>query len=202
MIEGTSGIGKTTLAWQVCHKWANSDSDEDFKLVVLVRLRKTRAQHATTLEDLLPYEKNTMKIKELTSAIGSGEGVLIVIDGFDELPRDQQANPLYVDLFNGELLSEATVIVTTHPSVSACFKRVCERSIHRELEIIGFTEEGITEFAQSIFRIDAIDAVNGFLTYITINISFYFQYDAPSPQCCYCSQNIQGPYEPNRCSLS
>ena len=165
LIEGTSGIGKTTLAWQMCHKWAELDSDEDFELVVLVRLRKKRAQNATTLMDLLPYDENAINIEELTSAIGSGEGVLIVIDGFDELSREHQMHPIY-KIFSGQLLSEATVIVTTHPSASACFKRVCERNIHRELEIVGFTVTGIREFSKSIFK---SDAVNGFMSYITSN---------------------------------
>ena len=170
LIEGTSGIGKSTLAWQVCHKWAKLDSDKDFKLVVLVRLRKERAQKPASLEDLLPYDENDIKIKELTSAIGRGKGVLIVCDGFDELSCKQQKNPVYVKLFSGRLLSEATVIVTTHPSASAHFKRVCERNIHRELEIIGFTETGIIEFAKSIFKIDTF---GGFLKYITSNPSIY-----------------------------
>ena len=170
LIEGTSGIGKTTLAWQVCHKWAKLGSDEDFKLVVLVRLRKGRAQNATKFEDLLPYDENEINLKELKSAIGGGEGVLIVCDGFDELSREQQKNPVYVKLFSGELLSKATVIVTTHPSASADFRRICERNVHRDLEIIGFTETGIREFAKSIFKTDTVE---GFLTYITSNPSIY-----------------------------
>ena len=175
LIEGTSGIGKTTLAWQVCHKWAKSDSDKDFEVVVLVRLRKQRAQNATTLEDLLPYDENTINIKELTSALGSGKGVLIVCDGFDELSREQHKNPVY-ELFCGQILPEAAVIVTTNPSASARFKRVCERNIHRELEIIGFTEAGITEFAKSIFKKDASTStvtVKNFLSHITSNPPIY-----------------------------
>ena len=148
----------------MCHKWAKLDSDKNFELVVLVRLRKKRAQNATELKDLLPYDENTINIEELTSAIGGGEGVLIVIDGFDELSREQRNHPVY-KLFNRQLLSEATIIVTTHPSASARFKRVCERSIHRELEIIGFTEAGIIEFAESIFKNNA----STFLSHINSN---------------------------------
>ena len=61
LIEGTSGIGKTTLAWQLCHKWAKEELDslKDYDLVILVRLRKKRAQKATKLEHLLPYDNTT-----------------------------------------------------------------------------------------------------------------------------------------------
>ena len=171
LIEGTSGIGKTTLAWQLCHKWAKEklDSLKDYDLVVLVRLRKKRAQNANKLEHLLPHDNKT-DIEDLKAAIGSGERVLIVCDGFDELPQDQQGSEFYVRLFNGELLPAATVIVTTRPSASNVFKKVINQNIHRELEIIGFTRKGIMEFVKSIFRTAVLD---GFLSYIISNPPIY-----------------------------
>ena len=177
LIEGTSGIGKTTLAWQLCHKWAKEELDslKHYDLVVLVRLRKKRAQRATKLEDLLPYD-NTTDMEDLKGTIGSGEGVLIVCDGFDELPHDQHENSFYVRLFSCELLPEATVVVTTRPSASDDFKAVCEQNIHRELEITGFTEIGIMEFAKSVF---STAALVGFLSYIQSNPPIYSMMDLP-----------------------
>ena len=166
LIEGTSGIGKTTLAWHLCHKWAKEELDslKEYDLVVLVRLRKMRAQEATKLEHLLPYD-NTTGMDKLIDAIGSGKRVLIVCDGFDELPQDQQKNLLYVRLFSCELLPAATVIVTTRPSASAAFKKVIDQNIDRELEITGFTEWNM-EFAKSVFSTAVFD---GFLSYIQNN---------------------------------
>ena len=46
--------------------------------------------------------------------------MLIVCDGFDELPREQrQEGSVYIDLIKGRLLPEATIIITSRPSVSA-----------------------------------------------------------------------------------
>ena len=167
LIEGTSGIGKTTLAWHLCHKWAKEqlDSLKDYDLVILVRLRKKRAQKAAKLEHLLPCDIKT-DMEGLIDAIGNGEGVLIVCDGFDELPHHQQRSDFYASLFTSELLPKATIIVTTRPSATTDFKRVIVQDIHRELEITGFTENGIMEFAKSIFSTAVLD---GFLSYIQNN---------------------------------
>ena len=178
LIEGTSGIGKTTLAWQLCHKWAKEELNrlKDYDLVILVRLRKKRAQKATKLEHLLPYG-NTTDMEGLIAAIGEGEGVLIVCDGFDELPQHQQGSDFYERLFSGDLLPAATVIVTTRPSASDVFKKFIDKNIHRELEITGFTRNGIMEFAKSIFGTTA--ALDGFLSYFQNNPPINSMMDLP-----------------------
>ena len=38
LVEGAPGIGKSTLAWEVCHKWEELESVKQYELVVLVRL--------------------------------------------------------------------------------------------------------------------------------------------------------------------
>ena len=142
----------------------------DNELVVLVRLREKKAQEARCLGDLLPCDATT-NMKELLAAIGEGEGMLIVCDGFDELPRDQrQEGSVYIDLLKGRFLPEATIIVTSRPSVSADLWRLLQHTIHRHLEVIGFTKEDIKRFAESVF---SGDILAGFLSYITSNPPIY-----------------------------
>ena len=170
LVEGAPGIGKSTLAWEVCHKWEDLESVKQYGLVVLVRLREKKAQAACCLEDLLSCDATT-NIKELLATIGEGEGMLIVCDGFDELPcEQQQEGSVYIDLLKGRLLPEATIIVTSRPSVSADLWRLCQHNIDRHLEVIGFTKEYIKRFAGSVFSGD-IQA--GFLSYITSNPPIY-----------------------------
>ena len=169
-MEGAPGIGKSTLAWEVCHKWEELESVKQYELVVLVRLREKKAQEAHCLEDLLPCDATT-NMKELLAAIGRGNRVLIVCDGFDELPREQrQEGSVYIDLVKGRLIPEATIIVTSRPLVSAEFWRLCQHNIDRHLEVIGFTREDIKRFAESVF---SGDILAGFLSYITSNPPIY-----------------------------
>ena len=49
LVEGAPGIGKSTLAWEVCHKWEELESVKKYELVVLVRLREKKAQEAHCL---------------------------------------------------------------------------------------------------------------------------------------------------------
>ena len=170
LVEGAPGIGKSTLAWEVCYKWEELESVKQYELVVLVRLREKKAQEARCLEDLLPCDATT-NMKELLAAIGEGEGMLIVCDGFDELPREQrQEGSVYIDLLKGRLLAEATIIVTSRPSVSAELWSLCQHNIDRHLEVIGFTREDIKRFAESVF---SGDILAGFLSYITSNPPIY-----------------------------
>ena len=170
LVEGAPGIGKSTLAWEVCHKWEELESVKQYELVVLVRLREKMAQDARCIEDLLPCDATT-NMKELLTALGEGEGMLIVCDGFDELPREQrQEGSVYIDLLKGRLLAEATIIVTSRPSVSAELWSLCQHNIDRHLEVLGFTREDIKRFAESVF---SGDILAGFLSYITCNPPIY-----------------------------
>ena len=170
LIEGAPGIGKSTLAWEVCHKWEELDSVKPYELVILVCLREKKAQEARCLEDLLPHDA-TNKVNELLTMIGRGKGILIVCDGFDELPQKQrQKGSVYIDLLKGRLLPEATIVVTSRPSVSADLWSLCQHNIDRHLEVIGFTKEDIKRFAESVFSGDILE---GFLSYITSNPPIY-----------------------------
>ena len=104
------------------------------------------------------------------AAIGDGEGVLIILDGFDELPREQrEKGSVYIDLIKREeLLPEATVLITSRPSVSAYLIGDWRQATgDRRLEILGFTEARIEDYARSVYSDPK--ALDDFLKYINGN---------------------------------
>ena len=46
IVEGGPGIGKTTFAWKVCRKWSKRKILQQYRLVVLLRLRDKRVREA------------------------------------------------------------------------------------------------------------------------------------------------------------
>ena len=169
LVEGAPGVGKSTFAWHLCWKWAQKlETLKHFNLVVLVQLRAKRAQEAKQLRDLFPLSRKN-SIEHVLATIEHGEGVLIVLDGFDELPREQrQEGSVYMNLIKREELPNATVITTSRPSVSAYIIKKYPKHVHRRLEILGFTERKVEEYASKFEFRDATCRTK-FLQYINGN---------------------------------
>ena len=90
LIEGAPGIGKSTLAWELCRKWDELSVMKQYSLVVLLRLREERVQQITQVSDLFfPFEDRKNLADEVIGC--HGKGVLFVMDGFDELTVKQQS---------------------------------------------------------------------------------------------------------------
>ena len=140
VVEGAPGIGKSTLAWELCRQWPTLESLKRFSLVVLLRLREEGVQTATAISDLL-YHRNT----ELCRCVGEeverreGEGVLLVFDGFDEFPAELRRTSLVAEVIRGSYPPKATVLVTSRPSATAELLSVCQAHVGKHIEVVGFS---------------------------------------------------------------
>ena len=106
-----------------------------------------------------------INIEQVIDAIGNGDGVLIILEGFDKLPDEQRKKgSVYFNLIERKLLPEATVIITSRPSVSAYLMKY---PIDRRLEILGFSEAKIEDYARSVFKDSK--TCDDFLQYINGN---------------------------------
>ena len=173
LIEGAPGVGKSTLAWELCRKWEHLPMMHRFCLVLLIQLREKQMQHASTLCDLLYHRNSSLKqatAKDIEET--DGDNVLFIFDGFDELPSDQrQLGSLFLDIINGFYLPRAAIIITSRPSVTAELLTRCRPQITKHVEILGFTEDDIREYASSVFQ--DFEQVEKFQEYVESNPLIY-----------------------------
>lgn len=152
LVEGAPGVGKSTFAWELCKKWDAIDALKNYSLVVIIRLRDKRVQEATTLYDLFHHSDQDFQraIEQKVRKI-DGEGTLLIMDGADELPISIRTDPMsiFVQLIDGSYLPKATLLVTSRPS--AVTQLVGLKEPDKHIEILGFTEKQIHEYAESVF---------------------------------------------------
>ena len=151
LVTGAPGVGKTTFAWELCRRWAKGELLQDYSLVVLLRLRDKSAREAKELVDLFPYPKRSISEAAVDEALErSGSGILMILEGFDELPEAMRSKPsIYHDLINGKLLPHATVLVTSRPWAVGDFQWQYYARISQWIEILGFTGQQIDEYVVS-----------------------------------------------------
>ena len=151
IVQGAPGIGKSTFAWQFSQKWAEGSLYQEYDLVVLLQMRNPRVREAKTLSDLINYHDNKAVAQEILEK--GGEGVLLLFEGIDELPAAcLDEGSVFMDLFQGILLPEATILATTRPWAAEKLKIKCSEQISREIEVLGFGKDDIGLYASKSFE--------------------------------------------------
>ena len=164
LIEGAPGIGKSTLAWELCRKWEELSCMQQYSLVVLLRLREQRVQQISEVSHLfISYESKHKKslVEEVSG--NQGSGVLFILDGFNELPKALQKESFLLDLMKGNVLPASTILVTSRPSATAELLTSCSP---KHIEILGFTQESVQAYAFSIFS-SKHEKLKKFMNYIS-----------------------------------
>ena len=154
LVEGPPGIGKSTLCWELCRQWDTLKSLKDYKIVLQLKLRERRVQNASSLQEIFYNRDNELShnvVKEVCRC--EGEGVLLIFDGFDEMPTSivQDKDNLLMELISGTSLPRATRLVTSRPSAlhhkEECFPQ------NRHIEILGFiSDESKVRYAEFAFK--------------------------------------------------
>ena len=141
-----AGIGKTTLANEVCLRWARDGFlSEEFDAVALIPMRCV--QQRPLQEVMIKYLRR--EVYEQMESI-AGSRCLIILEGLDEMEgKRQKSDPFFIDLVKEcTVLEEATVMITSRPH--ACDKLNADRCV----EVIGFGEIEIKEFISKSFPND------------------------------------------------
>ena len=147
IIEGAPGIGKTTLAHKLCQEWANKKLLTNFSIVLYIPLRDRLVRLAESVEELLKYFEDCSPklIKQ-----NQGNGVLFILDGWDELPGScRVSDSFFPKLIQGRVLSGCSILITSRPSAVDYDTRY---HANRLIEILGFTPDQVMQYIQSYFK--------------------------------------------------
>ena len=143
LIEGTPGIGKTVLLKEIAYRWANKQLLQKFEFVLLVYLRDPSLQQIKSINDLLRFfckgDENATQIVNACAQYlfdNGGKTLTLLLDGYDEYPRDLQESSLIADILKRQVLPLCGLVVSSHPHAS--------QHLHKQatirVDILGFTE--------------------------------------------------------------
>ena len=157
LISGVPGCGKTTLSRKLCKDLYSQSLRNQYHLVLLVELRWLRLWLNTGKEDidlqfLFTQYQEILDTSDLCQLLkrNSGEGVLLILDGFDEI-ADQLGNScFFANLLSVDspYLCKCDVVITTRPSRCHDLIFLIKRP-SRRVEILGFTDAGIDNYIKS-----------------------------------------------------
>ena len=170
LVEGAPGVGKTTFASELCKQWADGKFLQEWSVVVMVKLRDERTRAAKNIYDILYYPENEIR-KEVAKELvcRNGEGLLLILDGYDELSDNQRHfNSVIQQLMSRELLCLATLMVTSRPLATRTLDSNFQQSIDQHIEVLGFTKKNIEEFINSAFE-DKPELFFDFKSYLSTN---------------------------------
>ena len=159
VISGAPGCGKTTLLRKLCQDLYSQALPNQYRMVLLVELRKLKVLLSDAKGDVdlcsLLRASGISNIPQLCEMMeeSDGEGVALILDGFDEVADYLGKSPFLSDLLSVEepFLSECDVFVTTRPSRCPDLLSLMKRP-HRHVEILGFTDTDIDQYIQHYFQ--------------------------------------------------
>ena len=140
------GIGKTTMAHELCSRWAKDGFlAEDFDAVILIPLRSLQQRSLKHVIIKQIGEENYQLLEK-----SAGRRCLIILEGLDEMSVNHQKNDPFLTSLVKECneLQEARIIITARP-------HACEDiAAGRRVEVVGFGNNEIREFVEHSFPND------------------------------------------------
>ena len=158
IVEGSPGIGKTTLCLKLAYDWANQSSSvasfPEFELVLLLKCRDIDGDLTEAITEQL-FPKNMCKdareeLLRFLEDIGNQERVLIILDGLDELA--EKSKHFVDDLLQRKRWACCYVLATTRQEKGIEVRQHPEFVFNLFLQIEGFSREDSFEYIRRHFK--------------------------------------------------
>ncbi|MBS4168302.1 HEAT repeat domain-containing protein [Parachlamydia sp. AcF125] len=160
-VQGTAGIGKSTLCHYIAYRWAKGQlwqASFTYLFWIPLRnltLRKYPDHKKYTAVDLIAKEYEGKIPRSVLEACLNDvndesdnsfrKKSLLILDGYDELSADAQANTSLAAAFKQLKELFPNILITSRPG-SCYFERSCE------LELLGFDKEGVNRYIDRFFK--------------------------------------------------
>ncbi|XP_053559468.1 NACHT, LRR and PYD domains-containing protein 3 [Bombina bombina] len=163
LVSGVAGIGKTVFVQKILYDFAKTKAFDNFEFAINFTFRDLNLiSKRTTLREII-LKKNGHLSQRLDDIFQNSEKLLLILDGFDEFKfynqidlddyvfePDEEAELCQIvgSLIKGELLPEATILVTSRPTVINHIPVDC---IERFVVITGFSVTEIEDYFQKFY---------------------------------------------------
>ena len=152
-IRGIAGMGKSVLAKQLTYGWANGDVYQNFRMCVMFECRDLNYFKDREGAELKKHEILGEFIKsKVDYNLGNGEGVLVIVDGLDELYDITEKDSIIGQLLSRKIYPMSKVILTGRPHIE--FKLNGYRNVGglKTVEIQGLANEQINIYVEKFSK--------------------------------------------------
>ncbi|XP_006637117.3 NLR family CARD domain-containing protein 3 [Lepisosteus oculatus] len=159
---GVAGIGKTNLVRHFIHHWAKGEIYQEVNFVFPFTFWELNAYEKLSAERLI--KQTFPHIADVSQIFSGTPRVLLIFDGLDEFKwpldfsdtvactdpkKEVPVDNLITNIIRGNLFSEASVWLTSRPTVAA---QIPGGLVDRLTEIQGFGHKDIQHFLQQLFQ--------------------------------------------------
>ena len=149
LIEGSPGMGKTTLSLKIAYDWAKGEMPKKFppfQLVFLIKCRDMKCDILEAIKDqLLPLDNDDLK-KKLPNFIGKQQDkILLIVDGLDE--GSEGAEEHVMGLLTRKHMQNCYVVATSRQEKGLQVRKYFDTL----LEIKGYSEDDICLYIHKYF---------------------------------------------------
>lgn len=168
LVTGVAGIGKTILVQKMLLDFGGNRDNLAFDFIIHMTFRDLNLIDKPTNFRQMVLRKNRHLAKELDSILANDNKLLIILDGFDEFrhyrscdvdafvtepDEDGEVVEIFGSLIQGELLSNASVMLTSRPGAINHIPVSC---IDRFVVIAGFSLAEVQDFILRYFQDSAL----------------------------------------------